>query len=531
MLRYATPLIFGALGGIVSERSRRREHRPRGHDADGRLLRRSTAPTSTGSWVVGLLVGDGRGRGRSPSSTRVFSVTPARRPDRLRHRDQLPGARHHGLPLRRPLRRAGHARRHLARPRRHAAAHQGIPFVGDAIGKANLLTWLALICVVVADGVPVPHAARACACARSASTRARPRRSASRSSARATSPSIASGVLAALGGAYLSIGFVGSFNQNMTAGRGFIALAAVIFGKLAAGRRARGRAAVRLLQRAAQRLPAFSASGAVLFQALPYVLTLIAVAGVIGRSRPPAAVGQPYVQGVAWPSHAWPSSASGPAPRPAAPPRTSPTRSSSTSARTRRCCAPAARRACACSSPRTARWARACTRWPSRDELDLGAFLYAIRRLPEAIVRARRSSWARRRRVFAARGHRAARGVGRRRGAGAPAALVRRRRRGAGRPARLGVRRRRPRADARRLPDRVEQDPPAHAAPPAGRRRDGPTPEACAAALGGAADDWARLRRRVGRRASRTHLQRDRRRAASRCACACSAARRSATRA
>ena len=41
---------------------------------------------------------------------------------------------------------------------------------------------------------------------------------------------IASGVLAAMGGAYLSIGFVGSFNQNMTDGRGFIALAAVIFG-------------------------------------------------------------------------------------------------------------------------------------------------------------------------------------------------------------------------------------------------------------------------------------------------------------
>ena len=40
----------------------------------------------------------------------------------------------------------------------------------------------------------------------------------------------------------------------------------------------------------------FSPSAAVLFQALPYVLTLIAVAGIIGRSRPPAAVGQPYVK-------------------------------------------------------------------------------------------------------------------------------------------------------------------------------------------------------------------------------------------
>ena len=105
-----------------------------------------------------------------------------------------------------------------------------------------------------------------------------------------------SGVLSAMGGAYLSIGFVHSFNQNMTAGRGFIALAAVIFGKWRPG----GAFAAALLfgfsSALADRLPAYSQSAAVLFQALPYVLTLIAVAGVIGRSIPPAAVGRPYVK-------------------------------------------------------------------------------------------------------------------------------------------------------------------------------------------------------------------------------------------
>src|SRR4029079_4317846 len=102
-----------------------------------------------------------------------------------------------------------------------------------------------------------------------------------------------SGMLAAAGGAYLSIGFLHSFNENMTAGRGFIALAALIFGNW----RPFGAAAACLLfgfsSALAQRLPEYSQSASVLFQALPYVLTLIAVAGVIGRSIPPAAGGRP----------------------------------------------------------------------------------------------------------------------------------------------------------------------------------------------------------------------------------------------
>jgi simple sugar transport system permease protein len=79
----------------------------------------------------------------------------------------------------------------------------------------------------------------------------------------------------------------------MTAGRGFIALAALIFGRW----HPRGALAAVLLfgfgSALAQRLPVFSPSAATLFQALPYVLTLIAVAGVIGRSVAPAALGRP----------------------------------------------------------------------------------------------------------------------------------------------------------------------------------------------------------------------------------------------
>src|SRR5213078_4549640 len=98
---------------------------------------------------------------------------------------------------------------------------------------------------------------------------------------------ILSGMLAALGGAYLSIGYLGSFSENMTAGRGFIALAAVIFGNW---RPFGGSTALSF------RLAQPWGNASVLFQALPYVLTLIAVAGVIGRSVPPASAGRPYVK-------------------------------------------------------------------------------------------------------------------------------------------------------------------------------------------------------------------------------------------
>jgi simple sugar transport system permease protein len=105
-----------------------------------------------------------------------------------------------------------------------------------------------------------------------------------------------SGMLAAAGGAYLSLGFVTTFEKNMTAGRGFIALAALIFGNW----RPFGAATACLLfgfsSALGKTLQEYSTSVSVLFEALPYVLTIIAVAGVIGRSIPPAAVGRPYTK-------------------------------------------------------------------------------------------------------------------------------------------------------------------------------------------------------------------------------------------
>ena len=169
-------------------------------------------------------------------------------------------------------------------------------FLGPAIGHLNLMVWLSFALVIVSYFVvfktPIGLRIRACG----EHPRAADTVGINVYAVRYGSV-VFSGVLAALGGAYLSIGFGGgSFNDNMTAGRGFIALAAVIFGNW----RPFGTFYAALLfgfsTALAYRLPVYSGSAATLFQALPYVLTLIAVAGVIGRTLPPAADGKPYVR-------------------------------------------------------------------------------------------------------------------------------------------------------------------------------------------------------------------------------------------
>ncbi len=105
-----------------------------------------------------------------------------------------------------------------------------------------------------------------------------------------------SGGLAGLGGGFLALVAANIYRDGQTGGRGYIGLAAMIFGNW----RPAGLFAAALLfgfsSAIAQRLQVYSQSAATLFETLPYVLTLIAVAGVIGRSIPPAAVGRPYVK-------------------------------------------------------------------------------------------------------------------------------------------------------------------------------------------------------------------------------------------
>jgi general nucleoside transport system permease protein len=292
-LRYATPLIFGALGGIMSERSGVVNVGLEGMMLMGAFFGIFGADLLD-SWFLGLLVGMAAGG--------VLALVHAFFSIQLRADQIVSGMALNFLALGITgyvfLDHYGDQGTPDNIPRVPDISIPGVKdlsFFGDAIGHANTLTWIALILVV---GLTVflfrtPRGLRL----RSVGEHPRAAETVGISVPRTRYLAVtASGMLAALGGAYLSIGFVGSFNQGMTAGRGFIALAAVIFGKWhPVG--ALGAALLFGFSTAlAQRLPAFSPSTAVLFQALPYVLTLIAVAGVIGRSRPPAAVGQPYVK-------------------------------------------------------------------------------------------------------------------------------------------------------------------------------------------------------------------------------------------
>jgi simple sugar transport system permease protein len=112
------------------------------------------------------------------------------------------------------------------------------------------------------------------------------------------------GVFAGLGGAFLSIEATNSFQMGMTNGRGFIALAAMIMGRwmpLGAFGSALLFATFLQLGQLINIAPpggdlgsVMSAVPAQLFDALPYILTIVILAGVVGRSIPPAADGQPY---------------------------------------------------------------------------------------------------------------------------------------------------------------------------------------------------------------------------------------------
>jgi len=170
-----------------------------------------------------------------------------------------------------------------------------IPFIGQILGEQNLITYIALAILIgvhfllfkTTFGLRLRAVGEYPRAADTAGINVQRMRYLA---------VIASGVLAGLAGAYLSIGFLGSFTENMTAGRGFIALAAVIFGKwtplgafIACLIFGFGDALGNQLQQT--NVPAQ------FLLMIPYILTIIALAGLVGRSNAPAADGVPYEVG------------------------------------------------------------------------------------------------------------------------------------------------------------------------------------------------------------------------------------------
>lgn len=293
MLRYATPLLWAALGGIICERSGVINIALEGMMLMGAYFGIWGADVF-GSWVIGVLIAIVAG-GLLALVHAVFSI-------HLRANQVVSGTginflalgitgyffiAHYGS--------NGTPSGISQVPNVKIPGIQHVGFFGNAIGDANLLTWIAILLVPALSfflfrtrwGLRL----------RAVGEKPRAADTVGLSVIRTRYLAVvASGMLAALGGAYLSVAFVGSFNQNMTEGRGFIALAAVIFGKW----RPAGALMATLLfgfaSALADRLPTFSQSLGTLFQALPYLLTLVAVAGIVGRSRAPASIGIPYVK-------------------------------------------------------------------------------------------------------------------------------------------------------------------------------------------------------------------------------------------
>ena len=296
MLRFATPLAFAAMGGIMSERSGVVNIGLEGMMLGGAFFG-VWGSIITGTWVGGIIFAMVAGALFALLHA-IFSIT-------LRSDQIVSGFAINLLAL--GLTGflfnsiyAGGIRDEVSRvPNVNLAFLDDIPGIGnflfDVFGNLNFLVWMMFLAVIISFIVLYKTPTGLHIRAVGEHPKAADTVGISVQTVRYGAV-VASGVLAALGGAFLSIGFVGDFSENMTSGRGFIALAAVIFGKWRPG-----------WAFAATLLFGFGFALAIplqreadvsenLISALPYVLTLVALVGLIGRSVPPAAIGKPYIK-------------------------------------------------------------------------------------------------------------------------------------------------------------------------------------------------------------------------------------------
>ena len=289
-LRYATPLVFAAIGGMFSERSGVVNIGLEGMMLAGAFFGVLGAD-KTDSWVLGLVIAMLAGG--------AFALVHAFFSIHLRADQIVSGTAINFL----AVGISGYLFIDVYGQRGTEAVPEipdvrlrfleDVTFVGEAIAQLNLMIWLSFALLIGSYIVmfKTPLGLRI--------------RSVGEHPKAADTVGISvygiryaavtfSGMLAALGGAYLSIGFVHSFNQNMTYGKGFIALAVLIVGNWRPFPVFAAALLFGFSSALAQRLQEYSEEAATLFETLPYVMTLVAVAGLIGRSIPPAAVGRPY---------------------------------------------------------------------------------------------------------------------------------------------------------------------------------------------------------------------------------------------
>lgn len=297
-LRFATPLALAAIGGIFSERSGIVNIGLEGMMLVGAFFG-IVVCAETGSWELGVLGAMAAG-GVLALIHAFFSI-------HLMADQIISGFAVNFLALgltgylfRSMYGTSGTPNLEERIPNVRLPLIEDIPFIGDVFGNLNLMIWVMFGVVILAFIVlfKTPIGLRI----RSVGEHPKAADTVGISVFKVRYAAvILSGMLAALGGAYLSFGTGNAFNENMTAGRGYIALAAVIFGNwrpfgaFGACLLFGFSSALALRLQGSPLLPEDLAS-ANLLSTLPYVLTLVALVGVIGRSRGPAAAGRPYVK-------------------------------------------------------------------------------------------------------------------------------------------------------------------------------------------------------------------------------------------
>jgi simple sugar transport system permease protein len=292
-LEYGTPLAFAALGGLFSERSGVVNIGLEGMMLTGAFFGVWVCDKS-GHWYIGVL-GAAFFGGLLAALHAVFSI-------HLQANQIVSGTAINIL----ALGGTGYALHSLYSsqgtptninriPNVSIPGLKSVPYIGAVFGDLNVMIWLMLALVVLSwvllFRTPVGLRLRSVGEHPRAADTVGVNVYAVRYAA-----VIASGALAAMGGAYLSFGLLGQFSANMTAGRGFIALAALIFGKWHPFGLFGACCLFGFATELGFGLQASAGISGAIVPILPYVLTLVALVGLVGRSVPPAADGQPYAR-------------------------------------------------------------------------------------------------------------------------------------------------------------------------------------------------------------------------------------------